>query len=151
MCNVRSLLSTARAISYTFFPARNFLEGVCLERKVLGGSSSREKLLGAEASFLGAISQKREFSIGSERAGKRYINAKTPINSEVAILFASRCSYRVAAQPMELAKRINSDTASSEFKQVMFLTSPFILQIRLGMQGSPPALSDADSSFVRVC
>jgi hypothetical protein len=52
---------------------------------------------------------------------------------------------------MELTKRINSDTTSSEFKQDLFLTSPCILQIRLGTQGSRSALSDADSSFVDVC
>lgn len=39
--------------------------------------------------FWEQYSQKRKFSIRSERAGKRYIEAKTPINSKVAILFAS--------------------------------------------------------------
>jgi len=42
--------------------------------------------------FWEQYSHKRKFSIRSERAGKKYTEAKTPINSKVAILFASRLS-----------------------------------------------------------
>ena len=42
--------------------------------------------------FWEQYSQKRTFSTRSERAGRSYIEAKTPINSKVAILFASRLS-----------------------------------------------------------
>jgi hypothetical protein len=126
-------------------------KGVRLERKLLGGSNSRERWLGAEASFLGAISKRGNSALGLSELAKGTSTLRLPSTLKLRSCARHVCSHRVAAQPMELAKRINSDTASSEFKQVVFFTSPCILQIRLGIQGSQSALSDADSSFVGVC